>query len=220
MRAKKRLREIAMLVENQNCVADIGCDHGQLTKILIEEKRAKKVIATDISADSLDKTIRLAKQFGFEQNISARVGNGLLPIVENEVETAIIAGIGGQEIIKILATQSHKNIRKFIFAPAQNAPELRKYLSENGFEILYDNVIKDHKKYYHTIKAEKTSQNKKLQKVQILFGIHAQNCKNGDFFDFLCDFAEKRKLLISKNIKTEKIQEELNLALGLINKFK
>lgn len=219
MRAKKRLVCIAEKIENAQCVADIGADHGFLTKMLVEQNRASKVIATDISKPSLQKTVELSKRFGFENNIEARVGNGLEPIKENEVDVAVIAGMGGQEIIKILKTQNLKNIQKFIFQPAQNAPELREFLSENGFEIINDEIVKDQKKFYFTIIAIKNDKTKKLQKSQILFGKYCQNCKKQDFYDFVDEYILKRQNLIDQKIENKKVQEELNLALNLKNKY-
>lgn len=219
MRAKIRLQEIANQIENVNVVADIGADHGYLTKMLIEQCRAKHVIATDISKPSLQKTEMLAKRFGFENKIETRVGDGLDPIFkEDKVEVCVIAGMGGYEIIKILSSQDLKNIKIFVFQPAQNASNLREFLTQNGFEIVFDEIVKDQKKFYSTIKAIKNGTNKKLQKRQILFGISCQNTKNPDFFEYLKEYISKRQKLLSQKIETEKIKKELEIALELLNK--
>lgn len=219
MRAKIRLQEIANQIENVNVVADIGADHGYLTKMLIEQGRAKHVIATDISEPSLQKTEMLAKRFGFENKIEIRVGDGLDPIFkEDKVEVCVIAGMGGYEIIKILSSQDLKNIKIFVFQPAQNASNLREFLTQNGFEIVFDEIVKDQKKFYSTIMAIKNGTNKKLQKSQILFGISCQNTKNPDFFEYLKEYISKRQKLLSQKIETEKIKKELEIALELLNK--
>ncbi len=220
MRAKTRMMEIASLIDGVSCVADIGSDHGFLGKMLIEQNRAKKIIATDISSKCLNKTKNLIKRFGLESKIETRIGDGLEPVEENEVDVAVMAGIGGQEIIRILKTQNLKNIKNFVFVPAQNAPELRLFLCDNGFEIVHDKIVKDQKIFYNIIYVQKNNKIKKVQKHQILFGIYCENCKNPDFIDFLSEFIEKRERLISQNIKTEKIQEELKLALKILNKTK
>lgn len=41
MRALKRLNAIAGLIENAGVVADIGCDHGYLGKMLVKSGRVK-----------------------------------------------------------------------------------------------------------------------------------------------------------------------------------
>lgn len=219
MRAKKRLQEIANQIENVNVVADIGSDHGYLTKMLIEQGRAKHVIATDISWQSLQKTEVLAKRFGFDDKVETRVGDGLVPIKdEDNVDVCVIAGMGGYEILKILSSQKLKNIKTFVFQPVQNTPNLREFLTKNGFEIIFDEMVKDQKKYYSTIKAIKNDTNKKLQKCQILFGISCQNDKKPDFCEYLQEFISKRQALISQEIETEIIHEELEMALELLNK--
>jgi len=52
-----RLEQIVALCDNVKCIADIGCDHGYVTAELILSNKCSKVIATDISARSLDRQL-------------------------------------------------------------------------------------------------------------------------------------------------------------------
>ena len=104
-RANKRLTALynhaLALADNTDVVTDVGADHGYLAAMLAKSNRFAKVIATDISAPSLQKTTQLASQLGLQ--IETRVGDGLT--VAPETTLACICGMGGYEIIKILETK-------------------------------------------------------------------------------------------------------------------
>ena len=104
----KRLLEIASLVEENSIVADIGTDHGYIPVYLMEEARAKRVIGSDISKGSLNKIVNYVRMKKLEDKIDTRLGNGLEVLRPFEVDTVIIAGMGGMLIRDIL----EKNLRK------------------------------------------------------------------------------------------------------------
>jgi tRNA (adenine22-N1)-methyltransferase len=66
---------------------------------------------------------------------------------------AIIAGMGGEEIIKILSkNENTKNIKSFILQPQKNVVNLREYLINNGYKIVDDVVVKDGSQFYCILK--------------------------------------------------------------------
>ena len=101
IRIDERLTAIANLIQG-GAVADIGCDHGKLGYYLVSTDRADKVIATDISAPSLRKASELAFDNGVTEIMETRLGDGLSPIKSEEVDTVVIAGLGGDVIAEIL----------------------------------------------------------------------------------------------------------------------
>lgn len=216
MRAKKRLCVIAEIIENQNVVADIGADHGYLSKMLIEQNRAKKVIATDISKKCLKKTEDLIKHFDFQEKIETRVGDGIDPLLEDEVDLAVIAGLGGQEIIKILSSQNLKGIKRFILQPAQNTPELRKFLIQNNFEIIKDFVVKDQHIFYNTLEVISEGQRKSYSEEQILFGVFCYDNTSEDFQNYISEFISHNQIILDKNINNQKLSRQVMLARKLL----
>ncbi|WP_353096064.1 class I SAM-dependent methyltransferase [Tissierella praeacuta] len=157
MKLSERLLAIANLVPKNSIVADIGTDHGYIPTYLIENKISKKVIGTDISKGSLDKIIEYVKELGFEDKVDTRLGDGLDVIKPYEVDTLIIAGMGGLLIRDIL--EKHKKtsdtIIDFILQPMVASKELRQYLIENNFEIIKEELVKEDNKYYEIIHAQK-----------------------------------------------------------------
>lgn len=147
-RANKRLKALfdeAVKLAKNDIVADVGADHGYLSAMLKKSDKFQKVIATDISAPSLEKTKTLAKSLNLD--IDCRVGDGLM--VAQDATMACICGMGGYEIIKIM--QKQPGAKKFVFQPVQNAKELRLYLLKKRYKIVSDFVIEDKGKFYNII---------------------------------------------------------------------
>ncbi|MDK8275671.1 MAG: class I SAM-dependent methyltransferase [Peptoniphilus duerdenii] len=148
----KRLNKISSHIKG-NRMADIGTDHGLVPIFLIEHKIVDYAIAADISKPSLQKAIDLAKEKNLE--LDARLGDGMEVLnPEDGIETVVIAGMGGVLIGEILsASEISKNVR-LILQPMQGARELRKYLFENGYEIIDEDVVFEDDRYFEIIVAE------------------------------------------------------------------
>lgn len=160
MKLSKRLESIANFVAENSIVADIGTDHGYIPVYLIENNISKRVIGTDISSGSLNKIIELIKSEGLEDKIEARLGNGLDIIRPYEVDTLIVSGMGGILISEILEknTKVTRSIDNYILQPMVGSTELRKYLMENNFEIIDEDLVLEDEKYYEVILARKGKQ--------------------------------------------------------------
>ena len=61
-----RLETIASLIRPCKVFADIGCDHGYISLFVARSALAEKIIATDISALSLDKARRVMADYPAE----------------------------------------------------------------------------------------------------------------------------------------------------------
>lgn len=157
MKLSKRLQKIADLVLDGSIVADIGTDHGYIPAYLIESGKCKKVIGSDISKGSLDKIIQYVKQLNLEKNIETRLGNGLEVLEPNEVDTVILAGMGGILMKDILEKNPEitNSITHFIFQPMIAAKELREYLNHNNFMIIDEELVKEDNIFYEIIYAIK-----------------------------------------------------------------
>lgn len=157
MRLSKRLMAIAELVPENSIVADIGTDHAHIPAYLIKNNISKKVIGTDISKGSLEKIIGYIEKSGYEKEIEARLGYGLEVLKPYEVDTVVISGMGGVLINEILDKDKNitNSITNFIFQPMLGVDELRKYLMENSFEILKEDLVKEDNIYYEIIFAKK-----------------------------------------------------------------
>lgn len=146
-----RLEMILRHIKGKSC-ADIGTDHAYVPIELA--KLGKRVIATDIMPGPLKIAEENVKKNGAE--IELRLGGGLSPIEKDEVDTIIIAGMGGEMIEKILSEGSAKTDGvTFILQPMNRQYELRNYLFNSGFYIIEEDLAVEGFKVYNLIVATK-----------------------------------------------------------------
>ena len=160
MKLSKRLQKIADLVGEDSIVCDIGTDHGYIPVYLIKNNISKKVIGTDISKGSLDKIIELVQKEALEDRIECRLGDGLDILEEKEVDSLIIAGMGGILISEILeeGREVTEHIENFILQPMVGSKELRRYLVYNGYKIISEDLLFEEGKFYEIILAQRGKQ--------------------------------------------------------------
>lgn len=161
----KRLQEIYNLVPMSSKVADIGTDHAYLPIALSKSGKAKIVIACDINESPLNKAKENIEKFG-QHNIELRLGDGISPIKENEADTIIIAGMGGDVICHILS--ECKWIKNpdvlLLLQPMTSAELLRSFLIDNLFEIEKEVAVSDSSKIYSVMAVRFTGIKKSYKK--------------------------------------------------------
>ncbi len=140
-----RLEMILRHIKGDSC-ADIGTDHAYIPIRLAE--KGMYVIATDIKAGPLKMGEENAIKYG--QKIDFRLGGGLSPIEKGEVETIVIAGMGGEMIEKIISEEADKaRSARLVLQPMNSQYELRKYLAKNNFTILEEDLAVEGFKVYN-----------------------------------------------------------------------
>ena len=141
----KRLLCCASMVQPGSRVADIGTDHGYLGIYLLQSGAARHVIACDLRKDPLENARRNAKLFGVDGEMELRLSDGLENILPDEVDTVVMAGMGGDLIQKILSQCPWRKREglQFILQPQSAGNVLRRWLCEDGFEIRREEPVQD-----------------------------------------------------------------------------
>lgn len=150
-----RLRQIVDWIPRDQVVADVGCDHGLVPLALVERGDNKRIIASDVSAPSLQKLIDVVKENDLEDVIDCRVTDGLQGMEEDHVETIVIAGMGGHLIARILeeGIEVAKKAKHLLLSPHTASDVVRKTLHRLGFAIVRETVVEDAGKFYELIDA-------------------------------------------------------------------
>lgn len=102
MKLSKRLQMNVSLVPQGARVADIGCDHGYAAIWLIQNQVAEKMVAMDINEGPIARAKEHIRREGLEKQIECRRSNGMEKLEPGEVDTLMIAGMGGPLMIDIL----------------------------------------------------------------------------------------------------------------------
>jgi len=153
----RRLKQLASYVEKEDVLGDIGTDHGYIPIYLLENNVTDKIIASDLNQGPLDNAKEELSQRGLMKSIDLRLGGGLDPYTPGEINTALIAGMGGTLIRKILeAGKEHlPYLKKLILQPMHGVVELRRFLLNNGYKIVDEDLIYENNIYYEIIVAER-----------------------------------------------------------------
>ena len=181
IKLSKRLNKIAELVGFGASVIDVGTDHGYVPNFLCENKISSDIIATDISNNSLQKSIELTKELENEKYIRNILANG---IIDEKRDNIIIAGLGGIQIAEIInnSIEIAKSANKLILQPMQKTQILRRELNNMSFKIIDEYIIYEDDRYFEIIVA------------RFLKGVKIETFKDEDYY-----FSKK---LIDKKDKT------------------
>lgn len=179
MKISNRLLAIIDFVPKNSIVVDIGTDHGYIPVYLIKNNISKKVIATDISEESLIKGKEYIEEQSLEDDIDTRVGDGFQVLKPFEADTAIIAGMGGLLIADIIDNRKDisRTITNFILQPMVASNKLRKYLYNNSYKIINEKLVKEGENFYEIIYAK---QGKEYVEKDIYFEIGKKLIENKD----------------------------------------
>lgn len=167
----KRLLLCAELVTG-DFICDIGTDHGYLPAHLILSGKCRRAIAADINEMPLE----AAKSVFNKENISDKaeffLSDGLKNVPLEGVTDIVIAGMGGELISKIIAADERSKScgASFILQPMTRAAELRKFLSENGFETDCEKGVKEGRFIYSVIRCRYTGVCRKLSPAEEIIG--------------------------------------------------
>lgn len=136
-------------------VADIGCDHAYLPIYLVRENMAPYVIACDINAGPVEKACGNVEDVELSEQIEVRQGDGLSPVRPGEVQSVVLAGMGGKLMMRILSDGADvlEQVSEIIMEPQSEVSALRHFLQDNGYRIISENMVNDEKKFYPVIKA-------------------------------------------------------------------
>lgn len=167
MKLTKRLAAVCGELEKCDTFADVGCDHGYCTLYMLENGLCRTAQISDISAKSLKKAQALLSAYIAEGRVCPVVCDGLAG-VDRGTEQVLIAGMGGEEIVKILSDGFLPP--KLVLQPMKNAERVRAFLLGRGYALLRDHTFYADKKFYDLIKAVKGGKQEEYNKDMLSFG--------------------------------------------------
>lgn len=152
MRLSDRLERIAAQAAKitEGYVADVGTDHGFVPIRLIESGRVKHVVAMDVRKGPLSRASEHILEYQMEDRIETRLSDGLKELKPGEADTVIIAGMGGELMLRILRDGVHMydSVKHYVLSPQSELSVFRHGLEELGFSILEEQMLLDEGKYY------------------------------------------------------------------------
>lgn len=143
-----RLKAVADMVPAGSKICDVGTDHGYIPVYLVQNKICPNAIACDINEQPLKSCEFLVRESGLTDKIKCILSNGLDSVPNDEYDTVILAGMGGELISNILSRIENKEQKQFVINPMTHSEIVRKWLYDNGYQIKNDIVVADGKHHY------------------------------------------------------------------------
>ena len=154
IRLSKRLAAIARHIPQDASVIDVGTDHGHLPVWLIQSGRACRVTASDIHPGPLSRAAAMAEETDTARQIRLQVCDGLEAFTAEDGNCVVIAGMGGETMIHILAAApwTAKGVL-LVLQPQSRGELLRSWLLGHGFGINGEELVEDAGRMYSIITA-------------------------------------------------------------------
>lgn len=155
MELSKRLAAVAGMVTKGNVVCDVGCDHGYVSIYLVRQGISPRVIAMDVRKGPLSHAKEHISMYGLCDYIETRLSDGVDKLEIGEADTLILAGMGGRLMEGIITRGFTKalKLKELILQPQSEIALFRKFLRENGFVIVEEDMVYEDGKYYPLMRA-------------------------------------------------------------------
>ncbi|UOF88937.1 class I SAM-dependent methyltransferase [Fodinisporobacter ferrooxydans] len=152
----KRLQTVASLIPGKSVVADIGSDHAYLPVFLVQSGKIDQAIAGEVHEGPYQSALRTVLEYQLQNHITVRKGDGLEVIQPQEVETIVIAGMGGGTILEIIRAGLPKlmGVKRFVLQPMNHADRLREFLIQHNWEVADEELVLEDGILYEIIAAE------------------------------------------------------------------
>ena len=157
----ERLQSVADLLLRDTPMADIGTDHGALPLYCLQADIVPYAVLSDVNEAPLAiARERMEGSFVERERFDLRLGSGLCVLKPGEVQTVVIAGMGGELIASILEQggETTERTQRFVFQPRSRAGVLRNWLWEHGWRILEERLAFERGRLCQVFAAEKGSQ--------------------------------------------------------------
>lgn len=149
-----RLAVCCQFITPGDRVADIGCDHGYLGIYLLKNGIAQSVIASDIREGPLESAVRNSEKFGVRDKMTFYLSDGAQNI-PRDFDSLVCAGMGGDTMVSILSAAPwlQSNQYRLILQCQTRNHLLRRYLSQTGWQITKEIIVRDGKFLYTVLEA-------------------------------------------------------------------
>ena len=173
-----RLASAAKYVRQGAVFADIGTDHAHLPIYLLQTGVIQSAIAADIAEGPLSLARENAKKHNLLHKMSFYLTDGLASLSELGITDIAICGMGGEMIKDIISREDFvksPDVRLILQAMSKQE-RLRRFLCENGFQIVSETLARASGRVYSCICAHYTGTPYALTEAQCLVGEPTLEC--------------------------------------------
>ncbi|MEW4354110.1 tRNA (adenine(22)-N(1))-methyltransferase TrmK [Streptococcus pneumoniae] len=195
----KRLAAVASFVPPGARLVDVGSDHAYLPIYLMQKGALEKAVAGEVVAGPYQSACQNVADHLMTEKIEVRLANGLEAFdKDDEMDTLVVAGMGGRLISEILAADEEKlsGLNRLILQPNNHEKRLRSWLNTHGWVIVAEDILEEAGKIYEILVAEKGEQT--LSSQELSFGPYLLKGKSAIFQQKWQQEQEKLSLALSR----------------------
>lgn len=128
---------------------DVGTDHGYVAELLLKRGLCRTLIASDVAQGPLDNAMSTLRRYVEADKVKLLLSDGIRQIDVTDADFAVIAGMGGELITKIIEQSLEKalTIPFFILQAMTEQTEMREALS-NHMTYLWDYYVTEGERHY------------------------------------------------------------------------
>ena len=209
-----RLLQIAMLVERNKVVFDVGSDHALLPCFLVQNNIARKVYAGEIAEGPLNHVKETVKKNNLEGKVIPVFSDGLAKAAD-DVDIVIIAGMGYHTIKHILDSCEVERYQYFLIQSNTDVDMVRRYISDHCYTIEDERVVYDD--FYYQIIRFSADYHEPYSEMEIKYGPVLMKRRDEVFIAFLADSLKRLKEINERANKKEYDEKILEIERLLYN---
>lgn len=192
----RRLAAVAELVPAGVPVADICADHGLLATTLVATGRCPTAVIVDVAEAPLRTARDTVARHGLSDRVAVRRADGLRGIGPGDASTAVIAGVGGALIMRLLdaVPPATVGVDTLVLQPNKKTPEVRLWLAANHWVIEDERLLREGGRFYPTLLARPGHAD--LDRLDVLLGPALRRAPDATFAAFLdhtCAWMERER---------------------------
>lgn len=145
IKLSQRLALIANQVLEGSRIADIGSDHALLPVYLAQQGKIISAIAGELNEGPYLAACRQVKLYQLESIIHVRHGDGLSVIGSDEIDTIIIAGMGGSTMVHILEQGLNQltSVNRIIVQPNVGEMNVREWFEQENWLLQEEFILEE-----------------------------------------------------------------------------
>lgn len=129
---------------------DVGTDHAYLPIALLQSGVVEAAIGTDVRSGPLAQARVHAASAGVLDRLDLRQGDGLQVVTPGEVSVAVLAGMGGRLMLRLLqqAPDVVASLERLVLAPNTHPAEVRRWARTQGFAFVAEDLVQEGRHLY------------------------------------------------------------------------
>lgn len=130
----ERTQVLVDLAGTGRVLVDVGTDHAQVPCAAVRRGRFERAIGVDKRPSALAQGRRTVARYGLGDRVDLRLGDGFEPVRPGEAEVAVLAGMGAETLLRILARAPA--LERLVVQPNHDLPRVREALARMGWCIV------------------------------------------------------------------------------------